>query len=170
MILKPQDVLVVLKLVTLEQAQWTYNELAVDLSMSSSEVHAAVKRSITAHLLTSIKENITVNKSALKEFLCHGLKYVFVPERGEMTRGMPTIYNVPPLNGILLSSDEPCPIWPDPMGETRGTAFSPLYKSVPKAARKDQELYALLSLVDAIRGGRAREKEMAVHEIRRKLE
>lgn len=33
--------------------------------------------------------------------------------------------------------DEPAPVWPDPEGPERGQAFSPLYRSVPKAARKD---------------------------------
>jgi len=59
--------------------------------------------------------------------------------------------------------------WPDPMGETRGSSFSPLYKSVPKAARNDKALYELLVLVDAIRGGRARERELAIKEIKRRL-
>jgi hypothetical protein len=88
---------------------------------------------------------------------------------GEMTRGMPTIYSVDPLKALLSGSDEPQPVWPDPMGDVRGSSFSPLYKSIPKAARKDKTLYELLTLVDAIRGGRARERELATKEIKRRL-
>jgi DNA-binding Lrp family transcriptional regulator len=162
-------VLVVLKLVAIKGAPWTYNQLAVGLGMSPSEVHAAVKRALSVHLAISIRDRIQANQSALEEFLIHGIKYVFIPERGEITRGIPTIYTVVPLKSFFTKTEEPQPVWPDPKGDVRGISFSPLYKSVPKAAGKDQALYELLALVDAIRGGRAREREMATEEIQRRL-
>ena len=51
----------------------------------------------------------------------------------------------------------------------KGYEFSPIYKSVPKAATVDLKLYELLALVDAIRDGRARERNLAVSEIRKRL-
>jgi hypothetical protein len=51
----------------------------------------------------------------------------------------------------------------------RGTAFSPLYSAAPRAARSDPQLYELLVLVDAIRGGRARERDIAVKELKKRL-
>lgn len=169
MMLKPQDVLVMLKLVAIKKQGWTYNQLAMELFMSPSEVHAAVKRAMQVHLAISVHGAVRANKSALAEFLIHGIKYVFIPQRGEITRGIPTIYSVPPLNTLTTSTVEPPPVWPDPEGESRGESFSPLYKSVPKAARKDNKLYELLVIVDAIRGGRARERELAVKEIKQRL-
>ena len=62
------------------------------------------------------------------------------------------------------------PVWPDPDGEVRGQSFSPLYKSVPKAAREDHRLYELLSLIDAIRGGRARERQVAYNEMKKRID
>ena len=112
---------------------------------------------------------IVANIRNLEEFLVHGLKYVFVPDRGEMTRGVPTGHAAPPLNQHLVSADEPSPVWPDPEGEVRGTAFSPLYSAAPRAARSDPQLYELLVLVDAIRGGRARERDIAVNELKKRL-
>jgi hypothetical protein len=44
-----------------------------------------------------------------------------------------------------------------------------LYKSAAKAAQKDPGLYELLALIDSIRGGRAREREKAVSELKAKL-
>jgi hypothetical protein len=44
-----------------------------------------------------------------------------------------------------------------------------LYKTVPKAAVRDQKLYEMLVLVDAIRDGRARESELAIMELRKRL-
>jgi hypothetical protein len=70
----------------------------------------------------------------------------------------------------VSSDSEPPPVWPDANGDVRGESFAPLYKSVPVAARKDPKLYELLALVDAIRGGRARERELAKKLIQRELE
>ena len=50
-----------------------------------------------------------------------------------------------------------------------GYSISPLYKSVPKAVADDQALYEMLALVDAIRDGRARERELAVKELAGRL-
>jgi len=169
MILRPQDILVLLKLVALGKKEWSYNKLAVDLGMSPAEVHAAVKRALIAQLAVRKDDRVVPNIRNLGEFLVHGLRYVFVPERGEMTRGMPTLYGAPPLKGVIAESSEPLPVWPDPEGKERGVLFAPLYKSVPKAAKTDPVLYELLVLVDAIRGSRAREREIAVKELSARL-
>ena len=58
---------------------------------------------------------------------------------------------------------------PDPEGEVRGMAFSPLYKSVPKATQLDPKLYELLVLVDAIRSGQARKRDFAIKELKKRL-
>lgn len=170
MILKPQDVLVVLKLVAMGQKPWSYAWLGLELGMSPSQLHSAVKRALAAQLAVQKGDMIVPNIRNLVEFLACGLRYVFVPERGEITRGMPTLYAAPPLWGVMAAPSEPIPVWPDSEGEARGSSFSPLYKSVPKAARADPELYELLVLVDAIRGGRAREREIAVREMKKRLE
>ena len=82
---------------------------------------------------------------------------------------MPTVHAAPPLEDKFAPSEEPPPVWPDPEGRVRGTAFSPIYKAAPVAARQDKPLYELLVLVDAIRDGRARERQFAVTELRRRL-
>ena len=122
----------------------SYNNLSVSLGMSPSEVHAAVTRSLAAGLAVRHADTIFPNICNLEEFLIHGLKYVFVPDRGEMSRGIPTLYAADPLKGKYVDTDEPPPFWPYPVGTARGMAFSPLYKSAPKAAREDQALYELL--------------------------
>jgi len=162
MVLKPQDLLVLLKLVAIGRRTWTYSALANDLGMSPSEVHAALKRALTARLAVEQGQTIVPVISALQDFLAHGVQYAFVPDRGELTRGMPTAHAVAPLRDALAPSTEPPPVWPDPEGEVRGLAFSPLYSSAPRAARRDEKLYTLLALVDAVRGGRARERKLAL--------
>jgi hypothetical protein len=163
MILKPQDIVVLLKLVVIGDSRWSYNSLANELAMSPAEVHAGIKRCIAAKLFDQHRK--VPIKSALQEFLAHGIKYAFPPDRGTLVRGIPTGFAAPPLNQrIAQSSDDP-PVWPDPEGKVKGYSFSPLYKSVPKAVADDQALYEMLALVDAIRDGRARERELAVKEL-----
>ncbi len=169
MILKPQDVLVLLKLVAMGKDPWSYNRLAVDLAMSPAEVHAAVKRAVGAQLALRGKGGARPNARNLEEFLLNGIRYVFVPDRGELIRGMPTAHSAPPLSRKLVASNDIPVVWPDPAGPVRGEAFSPLYRSVPEAARKDACLYQLLVLVDAIRGGRARERQLAGQKLSKRL-
>ena len=51
MTLKPQDILILLKMVALGREPWSYNQLAYELGMSASEVHAGVKRAVQVGLM-----------------------------------------------------------------------------------------------------------------------
>ena len=166
MILKPQDIVILLKIVTLQGQPWTVRSLASQVFISHSEVFAGLKR-LTASRLVNPHDN-TPRRRASEELLIHGVKYVFPPERGGQTRGMPTSYAAPPLNAVISFSGVP-PVWPHPMGEVRGYSFSPLYKTVPETAALDERLYELLALVDAIRDGQAREAALAIEELKAQL-
>lgn len=164
--LKPQDIVVILKLVTSESEPWSYAGLAKQLGMSTSEVHASIKRNIASQLAVKLEQSITPNYRNLLEFLIHGVRYAFPAVRGELTRGLTTAYAAEPLvKHFAGSSTEPPPIWPDSEGNTRGITLLPLYRSVPFAVKQDQQLYELLALVDAIRVGRARERHLAIREL-----
>jgi len=167
--LKPQDICVLLKILALDRSPWSYSQLAYELGMSASEVHAGVKRATEASLMRLEEGWGTPDPGALEEFLVHGVRYVFTPAHGGLTRGMPTSHAAPPLNRVLPRPEEPPPVWPDGQGEVRGYEFSPLYKSVPFAARRDPKLYELLALVDAIRGGAEKTREAAIRELRIRL-
>jgi DNA-binding Lrp family transcriptional regulator len=165
--LKPQDVVVLLKLAVHSDHAWSYPKLAVELAMSPSEVHASVRRAVRAGLFQ--ESSRSVNRRALLELLVHGVKYVFPPERRGITRGLPTAHSAPPLRDHFSSSSEMPTVWADPEGNVRGEELEPLYRSVPRAARADAQLYECLALLDAIRGGRARERELAVAELQKRL-
>lgn len=169
--LKSHDIYVLLKLVVLGGQSWSYAGLAVELGLSPSQVHASVKRALAARLAVREGDDLRPQFRNLAEFVIHGLKYVFWVEEGGITRGMPTAYAAPPLKDVIVSSSsELLPVWPDPEGEVRGIACPPLYKMAPMAARRDPGLYEMLALVDALRIGRARERELAVKELRKRLE
>lgn len=169
--MKPQDILVVLKLLT---SGWpgSYAALSQQLGLSASETHAALRRAQQSSLIHP--DGKKLNKSALEEFLLHGIKYIFPVQPGPSSRGMPTSYAAPPLAKEFFtpsnpSSDVNIPVWPDQDGEHRGYEFKPLCRSVPKAARNDPKLYEWLALADALRGGRGREKELAARIVRQRL-
>ena len=87
--------------------------------------------------------------------------------RGRQARGMPTAYAAPPLSDLIHASLDPIPVWPDAHGEARGESFQPLYPSAPAASRADPTLYQCLCLIDALRGGRARERNLAAEHLTR---
>jgi hypothetical protein len=158
MLLKPQDILVLLKIASLN-TDWSFRSLASGLSMSVGEVHNALGRAERAQLFDAKRKR--PRTQALLEFLVHGIKYAFPAERGTITRGIPTSFAAAPLNEIIVSEEELPPVWPSPHGTVRGYSVEPLFSSVPDAIKNDPRLYELLSLVDAIRDGRARERKMA---------
>src|SRR5580658_8406425 len=163
--LKPQDVVVALKLCAYPDARPAMSIIANELGLSPSEVHGAIGRLRASRLLHGRNLKERPNISALAEFLVHGLKYAFPAEHGEVTRGIPTSYAAEPLKSEVSPSNELPPVWPWPEGDTRGVGLEPLYKSVPQAALRDPILYQYLALVDAIRDGRARERNLAEREL-----
>ena len=173
MVLKPQDLYLTLYLLRLH-ATTTYARISKQVGLSISEAHAAHQRARTAQLLRIVPEQevaarrrqgrptaeLRVNRNALLELVLHGARYVFVPDRGPVTRGTPTLSAASPLAERFAETDRPS-VWPDPRGEARGESFSPLYRAAPAAARRDPHFYETLVLVDAIRGGNARERKIA---------
>lgn len=166
MVMKSQDIVVALKLCLLGERP-RYADLAAALGISGSEVHSAVRRLLEARLLDPETEQ--VRREALHEFLVHGLPYVFPVRSGEVTRGVPTAWATPVLAETSAEADPLPPVWPDPDGGSRGVAVTPLYPSVPGAARRDPALHELLALVDALRLGRARERARAERELEQRL-
>lgn len=148
-----------LKLAAHEDRRWTYEALAADLGLSPSGVHAAVDRAGICGLLKPKSRQAI--RPALLEFLVHGVRYVFPAVLGRRRRGMPTGPSAEPLVRYLASSETSPLVWPYARGEARGESLMPLYETVPQAAARDPELYALLSVVDGIRVGGARVREVA---------
>lgn len=167
--LKPQDVFVVLKIVAAGSRRAPYSVLAMELGMSSSEVHACVKRAQSSRFLHDMQLRHRPSFSALEEFLLHGLQYVFPAERGGLTRGVPTSYAAEPLRSLIAPSSDPIPVWPYEEGTHRGIAFAPLYKTAAMAALRDPVFHEYLALVDALREGRVRERTLAAQELQRRF-
>ena len=165
MIAKSLDVVVLLKLL-LEKGRKTYAQLSSELGISASEIHAAVRRGISAGLISG--ESKLPLRKPLEDYLLHGVRYAFPAKPGPMARGLPTAYAAPPLAAMMNLNDMP-PVWADPEGTVRGFSIEPLHPSVPNAARANAELYELLALVDTLRVGQARERMLAEVELKVRL-
>ena len=163
--LKPQDIVVLLKIIVLGKKSWYHHTIAEELGMSQSEVSQSLNRSKYAGLIDDARKK--VNKIAFNEFLIHGVSYAFPQQPGALVRGMLTAHSAEPLNTIIQATDKY--VWPYAKGLDRGQAIVPLYPSVVAASLNDSKLYELLTLVDAVRVGRVREKELAKRELEKRI-
>jgi hypothetical protein len=167
MVLRPQDIFILLKLLPWGPQNWTYDHIAHELGLSSSVVHRSLERAAKAGLYSV--ERREVNRAGLAEFLVHGARYAFPAVWGGEARGVPTAWAAEPLAKKLSSSGKNPPVWPDPHGSVFGIALTPLDPRVPEVARRDESLGELLALVDAIRIGGARERGLAAKELEKRL-
>lgn len=161
LVLKPQDLYVLLALAACRDQGTTYPELSAFAGLSMSEVHGAFKRAVAARLLFFEEKRPRILMPAFKEFLYHGAKYAFPAVRGGMVAGIPTAHAAPPLAAKIAPSADPAPVWPSIEGKVRGIALIPLYPSAPAAALRSPTFYEYLALFDAIRAGNARERTAA---------
>ncbi|MCB1898517.1 MarR family transcriptional regulator [Cognatazoarcus halotolerans] len=160
--LKPQDLLVLLKVVAHPPQRWTYAALGAALGMSASETHACVKRALAAGLAVSQgRDGWQPVRPALLEFMLHGARYVWPAISGPVKRGVPTAFGAQPLASALNAAPGEAPVWAHAGGSAKGPTLSPLYRSAPEAALADPALHRLLALLDALRMGRARERALA---------
>lgn len=165
--MKGQDILVLLERAEPAAPDWTHAGLAGALGMSASEVHAAIRRCEAAGLYNPRTRRPRLD--ALHELLVHGIRCVFPAPPGPVVRGRPTGPAAPPLGGALGFDAGEIPAMPLADGPARGPSIAPLYRSAPDAAARDEALYELLALVDALRAGRARERRMAAEHLGRRL-
>lgn len=183
--LKGQDIVILLKIfsiMTLSKDREEFlpqHKLATYLCMSVSEVNAGIKRLALSRLLGLVARNdhpkshkvFLPIKAACEECLISGVKYFFPAQLGGYTRGVATSYAAPVFENQIVLGNDPIPVWPCAEGNRRGLALEPLYRSVPNSLIRypDQLFYDLLSLIDAIRSGRARERNLAIKLLKEKL-
>lgn len=155
--MRPQDVVILLKILTYEEKTWRMKDLALSLHISASEVTESLERSTIAGLIAADK--VRVLRDNLLEFLVYGLRYVFPVQLGPVMQGLATAHSAAPLCTEIVGQDTF--VWPYMDGKDRGPSIVPLILSVPIAALQDPELYQMLALTEALRVGRIREKILA---------
>ncbi len=163
--MRPQDIIILLKIITISKPDWQYRDLAADLSISISEISESLHRSHIAGLVDERRRK--VHRQSLMEFIEHGLHYVFPQIPGTMVTGIPTGHSHPYFKKHFNSDINY--VWPDLNGLVRGLAITPLHKGVTEAVIKDEKLYKLLACIDVIRIGRIREVKLAIKELNKDI-
>lgn len=169
--MKPQDVIILLKMAISDEGKSaTYASLAQQLKMSAAEVHAAVKRAAASGLLTiQNPRQRRVDREKLLRWLRESVATSFPAKYGPIALGLPTGIAAVNLPDIQTPADDLPFVWPSPEATTRGKSIKPLYRSAPQAAKMDRSLHECLALVDLLRIGAAREKEVAIQELTRRI-
>lgn len=163
--MRPQDVAILLKIVSKNSENWQLAEIANSLRISISEISESLNRSRIAGLIDYNKKK--VNRQNLMEFLEHGVRYVFPQEPGSMVRGIATAHSHLSMKKKFLS--DLGYVWPDNNGKIVGLKIEPFYPKQVEAVIEDEVYYKLLSLVDVIRVGKVREVKYAVNELRKNI-
>jgi hypothetical protein len=163
-IMSPLDVVVLAKLCLLKDPT-TQVALARDLALSQSEISKSMARSTYAGLLFGSDQQVM--RTGFYDFLKYGIRYSFPQQPGAVVAGVPTAHSAAPLSD-LISSEEPY-VWPSPFGKVRGHGIAPLYPKAVDAALRDPELYEVLALIDALRIGRVRERNLAAEELKKRI-
>lgn len=161
--MRPQDIAVLLKIISKENSSWQNKDLAKELFISQSEISDSLNRSRVAGLVNEDKKK--VHRKSLLEFVEHGLHYVFPVSPGSLVNGIYTAHSHPFMQEYFTS--DLGYVWPEVRGEFRGLAIEPLYKEVAKAAKLDPDLYKMLALLDVIRVGKVREINIAISELKK---
>lgn len=150
-----------------QSSDWTVRSLEADLGIPRAGVHRSIQRLSASGLYDSRRRRVNVSQA--EEFLVHAVKYLFPPELGGETRGMPTAWAASPLVEELAPQGDLSPVWPDPQGRERGIAVAPLHPAAPELGRRDPKLAQRLALVDAIRMGDARIRGIACKLLHQRL-
>jgi hypothetical protein len=156
--MRPQDIVLLLKIILWDSREWQYREIANELNMSISDVSHSLNRSAVAGLFQPDRRKVARQK--LHEFIKYGLHVVFPILPGPIATGMLTAHSHPFYQNKFSAED--IYVWPDLNGSHRGQSIQPLYKGATIAAQKDENLYKLLASIDILRVGRPREINAAL--------
>jgi hypothetical protein len=131
--LRPQDLMVLLKLIIQEAASWNQIALAKSLFLIQSEISESLKRSTYARLIQGKGKEVA--RQPFMDLLQYGVPYMFPQQPGAEVRGIPTAHSAEPLVHIISSSEHY--VWPYAKGHVRGQCSLPLYPSVIQAVELD---------------------------------
>lgn len=163
--MRPQDIIILLKILSIDKSDWQYRDLSANLFISVSEISESLHRSHIAGLVDEKRRK--VHRQSLMEFIEHGLHYVFPQLPGTMVTGIPTAHSHPFFKSHFVSELDY--VWPDDNGSKRGLSIIPLHKGIPNAAKKDEQLYKWLAAIEIIRVGRVREVRFALNMFKKEI-
>lgn len=156
---KGSDIYVLAGLIS-DAGDWSYRSLAERLHTPHSVVQRALTRAEEAGLYSPARR--AVHLPHLEEFGLHAIRFVAPVHLGALVPGVLAAWAAAPMaEKIRSSSDEPPPVWPYAQGDVRGQAIEPLHRAAPAAIPGWPELGEMLALLDSLRAGDARIRQVA---------
>lgn len=140
--------------------EWSYRSLAERLRVSHPGVQRALSRAKEGALYSAERREVHVPH--FEEFAIHALRFVAPAQLGALVPGVPAAWAAEPMAAAIHSSgEEPPPVWPYARGQVRGQAVEPLHPAAPEAVEGWPELGQILALLDSLRAGDARVRQVA---------
>jgi biotin operon repressor len=160
------DLLVALVLAAHDDPTASVRQLGEEIGLSKSAVANSLRRLRALGLVKSDGDRgRRLNKLALRDCLEHAVRWIAPATVGDFELGLPTAHAADVLAHKLAGDHDPV-VMPLPHGPVRGRAVPPIHPLAAAAAARDPKLYRLLAVVDALRIGRARDREIAAAELR----
>ena len=155
--MRPHDIPILLKIISLGNKPWMNKDLAASLQISASEISDSISRSEYAGLIGSDRRTVQIKE--VENFIRYGLKYAFPIKPGAILTGKGTAQSAPTVR--LDSPPTEHYVWPDPEGRQKGMIIIPLFPGAVYASGKDHRLYEMLALCDVMRLGTKKEIDVA---------
>ena len=164
------DLLVVLKMAaaTPSAGRCSVRKLAEALDVPKSNVDRSVRRLVAQSVVVDGPDGKRLNRLNARDLFSHGVRWLAPARPGKIVLGLPTAHAAAPLANQLPGDSDPVVI-PLDEGPMRGRSVAPIHPSAPAAAQRDPKFHELLAIVDGIRIGGAREREVAVAALRARL-
>ena len=170
--LEPLDLIVVLKMAAARRPgaedRCSVRDLASALAVPKSNIQRSMKRLVAQSLVVVGPDGRRVNRLNARDLFVHGVRWLAPAKVGRVVLGLPTAHAASPLASLLPGDVDPVVI-PLEEGPVRGRSVTPIHPSAPAAAKNDQKLHELLAIVDGIRIGGAREREVAAAALQARL-
>jgi hypothetical protein len=170
--LRPSDIVSALEIAVRPGS--TLAELAERSAKSIGETHNAIRRLGLSALLLPDQRAVAVD--ALLQFIRWGVPYAFPATLGGPAVGWPTAILLPVgsapsdiTGGRAGAADSAEYVWPSADGRVSGTALIPLFPGAPRLTDRNPQLATMLSYVDLVRVGGARERDAAIDALGRIL-
>lgn len=136
----------------------TVRHLAEELEMPSASVHRSLKTLQEAGLY--FHERGVIARKSAHELLAIGMKYMFPPRILGEGRGVPTAWSASPIDEQFIGANSTY-VWPHLESKSIGLRVTPLDPRVPELALANPALGELLALIDVVRIGGVRERQVA---------
>ena len=155
-----RDIYVLAGAVASQREAPSLRELAAELHVDHTLVHRALGRAAEAGLYSPASRSVIL--PAFEELVVHAARFIAPAPLGGLVAGVPAAWAAEPVSSrIREAGGDPPPVWPSAKGSVRGQTLEPLHPSAPEASAEHREVRELLAVIDSLRAGDLRVRQVA---------